>query len=103
VVQHTLREGDRLFRTGGEEFIVVTTNLDSRGAMAFAERIRLAVKHHSIHCGELQLQLTCSVGVCVIDSGTSDLQHAVRLADRAMYQAKGRGKDCCVLAQPEQT
>lgn len=101
VVQRTLREGDRLFRAGGEEFIVVTTNLDPQGAMAFAERIRLAVKQHSIQSGELQLQLTCSIGVCVIGSGAADLQQAVQLADGAMYQAKRQGKDCCVLAQPE--
>lgn len=99
VVQQTLREGDRLFRTGGEEFIVVATNADEEGALAFAERIRLAVKNHTITCGELHLHLTCSIGVCVTDAATPDLQHAVKDADRAMYQAKRQGKDCCVLAQ----
>jgi diguanylate cyclase (GGDEF)-like protein/PAS domain S-box-containing protein len=99
VVQHTLREGDRLFRTGGEEFIVVATNADEEGALAFAERIRLAVKNHTIIIGDLHLSLTCSIGVCVTDAATPDLQHAVKSADQAMYQAKRKGKDCCVLAQ----
>lgn len=99
VVQNTLREGDRLFRTGGEEFIVVTTNVNETDAFAFAERIRNAVKHHAIRDGELTLHLTCSIGVCVVDSNTIDLQQAVRRADHAMYQAKRQGKDCCVIAQ----
>lgn len=99
VVQKTLREGDRLFRTGGEEFIVVATNADDEGALAFAERIRLAVKNHTITIGDLHLNLTCSIGVCVTDAATPDLPHAVKSADQAMYQAKRQGKDCCVLAQ----
>jgi diguanylate cyclase (GGDEF)-like protein/PAS domain S-box-containing protein len=99
VVQQTLRDGDRLFRVGGEEFIVVAINADEEGGLAFAERIRLAVKNHPIIYGDLQLNLTCSIGVCVTDTATPDLQYAVKSADRAMYQAKHQGKDCCVLAQ----
>jgi len=99
VVQQTLRDGDRLFRVGGEEFIAVAVNADGEGGLAFAERIRLAVKNHTITDGDLRLNLTCSIGVCVTDAATPDLQHAVKSADRAMYQAKRQGKDCCVLAQ----
>lgn len=99
VVQRSLRDGDKLFRTGGEEFIVVATNADEEGALAFGERIRQAVKNHTIIKGELRFSLTCSIGICVTDASIADLKQAVQKADNAMYQAKHNGKDCCVLAQ----
>lgn len=99
VVKDTLRDGDRLFRTGGEEFIVVSANVPPEDALAFGERIRTAVAEHHILCGDLTLRVTCSIGICVVDSSTADLEDAVHRADEAMYQAKGQGKNCCVLAR----
>lgn len=98
VVQDTLRDGDRLFRTGGEEFIVISANVPPQDALAFGERIRNAVAAHSVVSGDLTLHLTCSIGICVVDSSTADLEEAVHRADEAMYQAKRKGKNCCAIA-----
>lgn len=100
VVQKTLRDGDRLFRTGGEEFVVVSANVPPEDALAFGERIRKAVEEHQVLAHELVLSVTCSIGICVVDSSTVDLLDAVQRADSAMYQAKRQGKNCCVLAGP---
>ncbi len=98
VVQQTLRDGDRLFRTGGEEFVVVSVNVPPADAMAFGERVRLAVETHEIVAAEVRLHLTCSIGICVVDSSTADLGDAVQRADQAMYQAKRKGKNRCEMA-----
>jgi len=98
VVKNALRDGDRLFRTGGEEFIVVSVNVLPEDALAFGERIRTAVAEHHIVCGDLTLQLTCSIGICVVDSSTADIEDAVQRADEAMYQAKHSGKNRCAIA-----
>lgn len=98
VVQQTLRDGDRLFRIGGEEFVVVSVNVPPVDAMAFGERVRLAVEAHEIVAAEVRLHLTCSIGICVVDSSTADLGDAVQRADQAMYQAKRKGKNRCELA-----
>lgn len=97
VVQNTLREGDRLFRTGGDEFIVVSVNVPPEDTLAFGERIRTAIAGHRMVNGDLSLQLTCSIGICVVDSSTADLEAAVQRADEAMYQAKHRGKNRCEI------
>lgn len=96
-VQDALREGDKLFRTGGEEFVVISNNLDRHNALTFAERIRLAVKERPFNDGEHTLYITCSIGASVIDTGGEDIQTAVEQADHAMYQAKREGKDRCVI------
>lgn len=102
VVQQTLRDGDRLFRTGGEEFVVVSVNVPPADAMAFGERVRIAVESHEIVAGEVRLHLTCSIGICVVDSSTADLEDAVQRADRAMYQAKRKGKNRCEMASSQE-
>ncbi|MBC6904279.1 sensor domain-containing diguanylate cyclase [Saccharophagus sp. K07] len=99
VVKQTLRDGDRLFRTGGEEFVVVSANVLPEDALAFGERIRKAVEELEIFTNELTLRVTCSIGICVVDPSTVDLLDAVQRADSAMYQAKRQGKNCCVLAE----
>lgn len=93
-----LREGDRLFRTGGEEFVIISSNLDSNSALTFAERIRSAVKAHPFCHGEHTLHVTCSIGVCVIDASKDSIQEALHRADQAMYQAKHEGKDRITLS-----
>lgn len=102
VVQQTLRDGDRLFRTGGEEFVVVSVNVPPADAMAFGERVRIAVESHEIVAGEVRLHLTCSIGICVVDSSTADLEDAVQRADGAMYQAKRKGKNRCEMASAQE-
>lgn len=97
-VQNTLRDGDRLFRTGGEEFVLVSVNVAPADAYTFGERIRNAVAEHVISVGDLKLRLTCSIGICVVDSSTADLEDAVQRADNAMYRAKRNGKNCCEIA-----
>ncbi len=97
-VQNTLRDGDRLFRTGGEEFVVISVNVPPQDALAFGERVRQAVEAHEIVAGEVRLRLTCSIGICVVDSSTANLEEAVQRADQAMYRAKRKGKNGCELA-----
>ncbi len=97
-VKRVLRNGDRLFRTGGEEFIIITCNLTEKDAAQFAERIRKAVKSLRVPYGDESLCISCSIGVCVIDSHKGDIMNAVKRADGAMYQAKHNGKNRVVVA-----
>lgn len=93
VVKSVLRHGDRLFRTGGEEFVIITANVDEYSARQFAERIRQAVQNRPVKHGISQIRITCSIGVCVMDSDKRDIPQAVKRADEAMYRAKHSGKN----------
>lgn len=97
-VKNALREGDKLFRTGGEEFIIIGSDLDRSHALAFAERVREAVEEHPFTNDERILDITCSIGVSVIDADEDDIQTAIDNADQAMYQAKHEGKNRSILS-----
>jgi diguanylate cyclase (GGDEF)-like protein len=87
------REGtDIVARYGGEEIVVLLPNLALDEAMAAAERMRIAVAELDV-AGEPALP-TVSIGVASVrPSGIDTSASLVAAADRALYQAKRRGRN----------
>ena len=86
-----LRGSDVAARSGGEEFIVLLPATDRAGALRVAEHLRLATR--SITVPELPKTLTASFGVATFPDDVMDAEGLLRLADRALYAAKQRGRD----------
>lgn len=89
------RYHDVAARLGGEEFAVVTPNLDAAGLEKFAERIRKAIFGMSVLAGNVRLKVTTSVGLAVWD-GKEPAEDFYRRADQQLYEAKrlGRNRVC---------
>ncbi len=91
-LQSALRRGDTLYRLGGDEFAALLAVRDSDDALAAAHRMRDAV-------AASDAGVTVSVGVAV--SAPSETDDAlVGRADRALYRAKGAGRDGVAVADP---
>lgn len=102
VLERSLREGDCVARYGGEEFVVLLPGTDSRDAGIVMERLRRAVESevHTTHEG-VELRVTASIGVTIYVPGEHDVQGPstlVREADRALYDAKGSGRNRIVFS-----
>ena len=99
VMSGVVREMDLLARYGGEEFALLASRTPLDGAVALAEKIRLAISHARFRManaeGEVELQVTASLGVA---SFRGDEKALFNDADRALYRAKALGKDCVVVA-----
>ncbi len=97
VMRHELREIDLLARYGGEEFALLAPGTSVEGAVAIAEKVRMAVSGAVFSVlsleGPRSLQVSISAGVALFDGDERRLFNA---ADRALYSAKGAGKDCVV-------
>ncbi|MDR6970187.1 diguanylate cyclase [Leifsonia shinshuensis] len=90
-----VRGDDLVCRYGGDEFIIVCRDTDHERAAAIAERIRVAIKQ-PLHDDGWTRTITASVGVTVHTPGHSrvlDGPELLRVADKAMYRSKDRGKD----------
>ncbi|MCJ9714199.1 GGDEF domain-containing protein, partial [Bordetella hinzii] len=92
------RGGDYTFRLGGEEFLVVLVDANADQARHVAENLRqrLAGRMLALPDGS-QRRVTMSVGVAAHD-GHPDYQRLLKRADGALYAAKARGRNTCVLA-----
>jgi diguanylate cyclase (GGDEF)-like protein len=86
-----LRAGDFPARLGGDEFLAVLPNTDRSGALKLAEGLRRSV--HGMKIGGLEHPVTASIGVSTYPDDSTDPDHLLRTADRALYAAKQGGRD----------
>jgi len=88
---------DLLARWGGEEFVVLLADVaDDEALRDRAERIRAAIAATPVACGHSSVQLSVSIGA-VCGSRSAGLEGLVAAADRALYVAKARGRNCVSL------
>ncbi|HET7540516.1 MAG TPA: diguanylate cyclase [Polyangiaceae bacterium] len=88
-----VRSCDVVARWGGEEFVVAFPSTALEGAMSVTERIRSALESQPITAPNGQpLKVTASFGVAELGPGET-LEQVVDRADRAMYAAKGAGRN----------
>jgi diguanylate cyclase (GGDEF)-like protein len=90
------RAGDCAARYGGEEFAVLLPGISASEALNVAETIRRKVMGWS----EEEHPSTVSVGIASITPSVGmDWHQLVHAADKALYAAKGAGRNCCVAAK----
>jgi diguanylate cyclase (GGDEF)-like protein len=96
------RSGDVCGRYGGEEFVLVVSNVSAHEAQRVAERHRRAVAGLRLAALGGPERITISIGVAVFDPEAPDPSVAsiVSRADAALYRAKRAGRDCVLMAEP---
>ena len=87
-----IRGSDMLFRYGGEEFVVLASNTEWFGGLMLAERLRTAIEAMECTGNEVHLRLTVSLGVSMLEADDDPTALFAR-ADRALYQAKLKGRN----------
>jgi len=87
-----VRSIDIAARWGGEEFIVLLPETDSKGEMVIAEKIRQKISSCLTLCGDKTIAVTASIGVTSLlnDDTVND---AINRADKALYHAKEHGRN----------
>jgi len=94
LIQVKLRKSDRIFRYGGDEFVVTLPETGAEGALRVAHRLRRAVRSHRFLAAEgLAVTLTASFGVSTFPHDGSSQEELVRTADQAMYRVKTHTRD----------
>ncbi len=85
---------DKVARYGGEEFCMVLPETGAEGAFVVADRIRRAVESSPIIDGDLEFNVTLSVGVAAgLPSNSLDVDLLLKQADLALYQSKEAGRN----------
>lgn len=87
------RMPDYVGRYGGEEFCILLPGANEEGAVAFAERCRIAVLNKVFPTMEGPLHITASFGVAERDYETVRPDHLLERADQALLWAKKKGRN----------
>lgn len=96
LIKKSMRDVDFAARYGGDEFMVILTGTDYNGAMKYAERFRATLEAFDFNNGEHRMDLTTSMGLAVLNPGTSlnlTAKELVQWADRALYESKESGRN----------
>ena len=97
VLRATVRESDLAGRWGGEEFLLLLPGTDGEGGAHLADRVRRTLAGRTFAGKDgASFAVTCSFGVAEHGTG-GDERELFANADRALYRAKRRGKNCVEL------
>jgi diguanylate cyclase (GGDEF)-like protein len=99
-IQAELRATDVPARYGGDEFIVLLPETPPQGALEVAERIRTAISGTPLPLEGKSVVSSVSIGVACFPEDGRSLDALAARADRALYQAKQRGRNCVMRYQP---
>lgn len=96
-ISNAVRSKDMTIRMGGEEFAVIAPATDTASAFSLAERIRRNIESTPVQAADDEIRITISIGVADMGGapifGTTQLDDLLAKADRALYQAKKKGRN----------
>jgi len=101
IINKEKRDSDIAARYGGEEFVVIMPYTSSISGYVLAERIRRAIEKKRIRHNNLSISLTVSGGLSSFPLNSQNPRDLLRMADEAVYLAKGAGKNVIVLYKHE--
>lgn len=92
ILKKTLRDGDKVFRYGGEEFIIILNRLDNIHCQKITSRLlKLVSENKLIYKGE-NIRVTMSIGTTKLKPHDTP-DSLITRADKALYKAKESGKN----------
>ena len=98
-----IRGFDTAIRLGGEEFVVLMPNVESRSAFVAANRLREMIEAQPFEIAEdgQSLTVTISIGVATGVAGEIALNGLLERADQALYTAKNGGRNRVEIAEDD--
>ena len=93
LIRGALRESDSIARFGGDEFVLLLTELESMAQIEMVIQRVYEIFQQTISIKEIQIELKGSIGITIFPLDQADADQLIRHADQAMYSAKQAGKN----------
>jgi len=97
----SLREDDTVARMGGDEFVVVLSEIDGPDAAAQTAHRLIETLKRPVALEAHELVVTTSIGISLYPADSDSATELIKNADAAMYRAKATGRDSFQLYEPE--
>ncbi|GEM_PF-6365628 len=85
-------------RLGSEEFCICINNIDIKGAVALANKLRIVIERTTCDVESRVINITTSIGVAQMNNSDDNVDDIIKRADIALYQAKTKGRNQVVVA-----
>ncbi len=92
LLTHMLREGDKVFRFGGEEFVIILNRIGDESCKRIATRILKQISTNKLVYKDTTIKVTVSIGATKYQEGDTP-ESIIERADKALYEAKRDGKN----------
>jgi len=92
ILRKTLRDGDKVFRYGGEEFIIILNRTNDKHCQNITTRLLEIIRSNKLIYKGNNLFVTMSIGSTKYKNGDTP-DELISRADKALYRAKENGKD----------
>lgn len=98
MIIETLRKTDIAFRYGGEEFVTILTETPLEKAVIPLERLRQKIESYPFKYNGAEFQVTVSIGASSTEKEFNSASEFLDSADKALYSAKGHGRNRVITA-----
>lgn len=95
-IQYCLRATDTVGRLGGDEFVVIIADVEQNAELV-ANKIRTTLKEPFVMDNGVVLNISSSIGVAIYLQHANNQTMLMECADKAMYEAKKRGRNKVVM------
>jgi len=100
-LRSSVRAMDTVARVGGDEFLIIATDLASPENAALIARKAIDLVSRPFDCGGRELRVGVSIGIALCPRDGTDIEELMKLADGAMYLVKKSGKNDYRFARGE--
>lgn len=102
ILSNLVREGDKVYRSGGEEFVILLNRINYDDSLKLAQKIRTSVERYIFKVNNKAFSKTVSCGLfhasLVV---TSNVKEVLKLIDTALYASKTNGRNRVTIADKD--
>ncbi|GIC78582.1 diguanylate cyclase [Moritella sp. F3] len=96
-LQKSIKGADFIARFGGEEFVLLLTDLAPNEIQAVLDKLRNTIKSIPFRFKGKQISITISIGATQFTADDNETMEPFERADQALYEAKSSGRDKVII------
>ena len=101
-LKENLRHCDRVFRWGGEEFMLVLPNISIDNAKEVCEGLRSDIEAAIFNFDGIEFNVSMTFGVAQFNEDNDSIEEVIKQADKALYKGKESGRNCVIIASADE-
>ncbi len=92
IMRQSVRINDNAARWGGEEFLIVLSEINMKDGMIVAEKIRSSIDSFLFSFNNIEMHITITAGMTIYNA-QKPVENSIAIADKALYKGKNEGKN----------